>query len=60
MSRSFKIENNEVRMYSEDGGYMGSLGTLLPNNEQILRVIVRAYGTGRLDMKETIRQAIGG
>lgn len=54
----FQIENREVKIYRGDG-MAGSLGTLLPNDEQIVRVIARAYELGRKDKAREIREMLG-
>ena len=56
---TFKIEAGEVKMYSDDGGYMGSLGTVNPNEEQLVRVIARAFELGRVDKARELRTNLG-
>lgn len=54
----FQIEDGEVKIYRGDGA-AGSLGTLRPNDEQVIRVIKRAYELGRTDKAAELREAIG-
>lgn len=54
---TFKLEGGEVKMY-EGEGYAGSLGTILPNDEQLLRVIARAFEEGRKDKARELRNAL--
>ena len=55
---SFKIEFGEVKMY-ENGALVGSLGTMLPNDEQIARILARAFEAGRKDKAREIRGVLG-
>ena len=53
----FQIEDGDVKIYRGDGA-AGSLGTLRPNDEQIVRVIKRAYELGRGDKACELREAL--
>jgi len=57
MDLVFKIEDGEVKMYRGQG-FAGSLGTLRPDDEQIVRVIRRAFNAGRADKARELREAI--
>lgn len=54
----FQIEDGEVKIYRGDGA-AGSLGTLRPNDEQVVRVIKRAYELGRTDKAVEVRETLG-
>lgn len=55
---SFKIENGNVKMY-KDGVPAGTLGTILPNDEHITRVIARAFAAGQEAKLRELREFLG-
>ena len=58
MSESvFLLKDGEILIYRGDGK-AGSLGTILPNDEQIVRVIKRAYLLGKKDRSAQINDLL--
>lgn len=59
MSLSIKIEGDSVNI-KRDGANAGTLGTLMPrNDEQLVRIIHRAIELGKEEKAREIRAVIG-
>lgn len=55
---TFKIEGGSVLMFRDGARIQGDLGTVLPDDEQLCRVLMRVFEAGRQDKAREIRKCL--